>query len=264
MTASTPARASRGLLAAAFGLLLALALAAPALAQGDFGVSVRKKMGFNSGSQIRGTFSMETYNNPPGLASVTFLIDGQPLQTVDAAPFAITFATTDYPDGWHELSAVGRTTAGESVTAPAQRFQFISSAEQGGAMARILLPLFAGIGLVFLLVVGFQVLISGRGNHEPLPAGAPRNYGLKGGAICPRCKRPFGLHIWSLNLVTGVVDRCDHCGRVGFFRRAGRDALAAAERAELEGAAPASPPPTLSEEDKLRQQIEDSKYTDRR
>jgi hypothetical protein len=247
-------------------VLLALGLAAllavPALAQGNFGFTVRKQLGFNNGSQIRGVFSIQTYNNPPDLVSVTYLLDGQPLGTATAAPFKITFDTRSYAEGWHELSAIGRTGAGDAVNAPAQRFQFVSAAEQNRFMMMIIVPIFGGIALVFLLVVGIQVLVSRRSKGAALPLGAPRTYGLKGGAICPRCKRPFGLHVWSLNLVTGCLDRCDHCGRVGFFRRASRQALAAAEQAELAMAQPAAPIHEPSEEEKLREQIEQSKYLD--
>lgn len=241
---------------------LAAGLAVPALAQGNFGFTVRKQSGFNNGSQIRGVFSIQTYNNPPDLVSVTYLLDGQPLGTATAAPFKITFDTRSYAEGWHELGAIGRTSAGEVISAPAQRFRFVSTAEQNRFMLEVIVPIFGGIALVFLLVVGIQMLASRHTGGKVLPLGAPRSYGLKGGAICPRCKRPFGLHVWSLNLVTGCLDRCDHCGRVGFFRRASREELAAAERAEVMAAQPVEPVHELSEEEKLKHQIEDSKYMD--
>jgi D-arabinose 1-dehydrogenase-like Zn-dependent alcohol dehydrogenase len=33
--------------------------------------------------------------------------------------------------------------------------------------------------------------------------GAERDYGFRGGAICPKCHRPFAMHLWGLSLELG-------------------------------------------------------------
>jgi hypothetical protein len=62
----------------------------------------------------------------------------------------------------------------------------------------------------------------------------------------------------GLNLVTRKLERCPYCGKWSLVSRASREALAAAEAAEAEASKPAIPEP--SPEEKLRQQLEESRY----
>jgi hypothetical protein len=248
---------------ALLAVLLAAVVVTPALAQSGFSLNVRRNFGFSSGGLIRGNFNLEVVNGPSDLASVTFLIDGKPIKTVNQPPFSMTLVTTDYPDGVHELSATGTTASGQTLTTPTRQFTFASAAQQGSAIGKIL-PLLIGIVVVAIaLNFGLQALTGRRKTGETIPLGAPRDYGLTGGAICPRCGRPFARHWWALNMVTGKLDRCPNCGRFGIYRRASREELSAAEQAEVKAAQPAEPVHELSEEEKLRQQIEKSKYTDK-
>ncbi|MFN2299353.1 MAG: hypothetical protein ACK2UB_10925, partial [Anaerolineales bacterium] len=90
-----------------------------------------------------------------------------------------------------------------------------------------------------------------------LEPGARRSYTF-GGGICPKCKRPFGLHFWAPNMLVGKFDRCPFCGRWGIVRRASNSDLRAAEEAERETSK--EEPPAVSSEEKLRKDLEDSKY----
>jgi Zn ribbon nucleic-acid-binding protein len=115
------------------------------------------------------------------------------------------------------------------------------------------------VAVIFLLVMGLQLFIARRAG--PTPLGAKRNYGWLGGAICPKCGRPFPIHLWGLNTVSGKFDRCDHCGQWSRARRASPEALTAAEAAE---AAPSSAPSpaSITAEERLRQQLDDTRYTE--
>jgi hypothetical protein len=95
-----------------------------------------------------------------------------------------------------------------------------------------------------------------------VPLGAPRNYGVAGGTVCPKCKRPFSRNLLSPNLVIGKLERCPHCGKWSLARRASTAQLAAAEAAELEMASEGEHAPSLSEEERLRRDLEDSRYDD--
>jgi len=113
------------------------------------------------------------------------------------------------------------------------------------------------VGAIMLLATLGPLALERLGGRPRRPAGARRDYGLLGGAICPKCGRPFGLHWWAPNLIGSKFDRCSHCGRWSVVGRASHEALAAAEAAE-EAAAPEAP--ELNPEEKLRRQIEESRY----
>jgi hypothetical protein len=181
---------------------------------------------------------------------------------VTQAPFRYQFNTGKYPDGWHELSAVVLTKDGRKVTTPTRRFQFVSAAEESSTMSKIILPLLGFTFLAMVIGMGFSFLSMRRRPKITLALGAQRNYGIQGGAVCPNCKRPFALHWWGMNLLTGKYDRCDFCGRMGTFKRASRKELAAAEAAELRQAQPDQQIREKSEEEKMKEMLDDSRFTD--
>ena len=247
-----------------FMLLCALCgLALPVLAQGEeLQLAVRRNFGYGGGSQIQGNFRMEIVD-PPALASVTFKIDNTVVATVAEPPFRIDFDTDQYPLGWHELTAVGQTSDGRTFNSNTRRFEFVS-ADAGWAAARnIMIPLFSIVGVAIVFGFGIQLWASLSGRKSSLPLGAPRNYGLLGGAICPKCHRPFSLHWWSFNAVGGKFDRCDHCGKWSLVRRASREKLAEAEAVELAMAQPETPVAEMSAEEKLKRQLDDSRFDGR-
>jgi DNA-directed RNA polymerase subunit RPC12/RpoP len=118
----------------------------------------------------------------------------------------------------------------------------------------LLVVVFGAMLLSFLMPMVFT-----RGKKLDTPLGAERKYGFAGGAICPRCSRPFPIPFLALNLGPAHrFARCPYCGKTGLMRRRSIDELRRAEAAELKMAAPAEP--VLSEEEKLRKEIEDSRY----
>ncbi len=224
-------------------------------------IYVRKNMGFNNGSQIQGSFRIEA-REPANLTSVTFTLDGEALGTVSAAPFTINFDTGKYAPGWHTLGATGQTADGQTLTAAEKRYEFLSGEQANRSLQKIIIPAVAIIGLVVILGMGSSLLVGLRsGKRSTLPLGATRQYGLLGGAICPKCRRPFSIHWWGLNAgIMQKFDRCDHCGKWSLVQPASREALAAAEVAELQMAQPETPIAEMSAEDKLKREIDASRF----
>jgi len=201
---------------------------------------------------------------PEDLASVTFKIDDQDVGTVTAPPFKINFETTAYALGWHDLSAQGQTADGRTLTASVRRFEFVSSEEEWAAVRQIMIPIFGLVGVILVVVFAIPILLTLREKKAAVPLGAPRKYGIMGGGVCPKCGRPFAIHVWGLNAGFQKFDRCDHCGKWSLVSRVSIEKLREAEAAELKLAQPETPIPEPSPEEKLKQQLEASRFLDER
>lgn len=226
----------------------------------DLGMS--RTFGYSSGTgQIQGTFTLKA-RGPENLARVEFFIDGQKIGEVDQAPFNLRFNTDDYAYGVHTISATGFTTDGQELQSNQIRTEFVSAQESWQTVGKIVIP----IGVVILVVMALSFilpLVTGRGKTSHVPLGAPRDYGMFGGAVCPKCGRPFSRHIWGMNVVIGKLDRCPYCGKWSIVQRASPIELRQAEARELETAQQAGhEPPQESEEEKLRKELENSRYQD--
>lgn len=227
----------------------------------DLKLEVHRTFGYGNGDQIQGHFTLVATGLE--LKSATFLIDTDVIGTTTSAPFQVTMDTDNYPHGFHTLTVTAETTDGQTFTSQPHRYEFVDASVANFDVVRIVGPIFAVVFGIILVSFGIQFLPSLMGKRKTLPLGATRSYGLKGGAICPKCGRPFGLHFMSVNLLTGYYDYCDHCGKWSFVQRATPAQLAAAEQAELKQAVPDSPITPETPEQKLRRQIEDSRYTDK-
>jgi DNA-directed RNA polymerase subunit RPC12/RpoP len=220
----------------------------------DFGYS-----GF--GGDIQGTFTLKA-SGAENLSRVTFLIDGSTLAEVSQPPFQVQFNTGNYNLGVHTLSAVGRTASGQELQSNAIQANFVTPGEGWSAALKIIIPVLALV-LAAALFSAVVPWLTSRGKTSQLPFGTPRNYGVLGAAVCPRCGRPFGRHWWGINLLAGKLDRCPNCGKWSIVRRATPAELSAAEAAELAAAkAEQGEAPALSEEERLRRELEDSRYQD--
>jgi len=239
---------------------LLIAWAVPAFAQSDeLTLFVRRTFGYGSGDQIQGLFSLEA-TGPADLASVTFKVDDRVVSTVTSAPFKVSFNTDTYGLGWHTLTAQGQTSSGRAVTAAPRRFEFVSAGTGLATAGRIALPVLGLLLIVALGAVVGIVLDTRRSRTSPTPLGAARSYGLMGGTICPKCDRPFARHWWALNAGLSKLDRCPHCGRWSLVRAVPLDQLRAAEAAELQAGHATLQTPELSPEEKLRRQLDDSRF----
>jgi hypothetical protein len=234
----------------------------PTSAQEEFRLNVTKTFGFSSGSQIRGAFTAEVIE-APNIHSVTFRIDKEPIGNITQAPWKIQFNTKDFTLGWHELDAEIQTIDGRRILTTARRYEFVSADEESQIMQRIIIPLFVGIFALIILTLGGQILFMRNKPNVDLPLGSSRKYGFHGGSICPRCHRPFALHWWGFNLGFHKFDRCDYCGKWSMVRPLNREALKAAENAELEWGKPELPIQETTAEEQLKQQLDNSRYQDK-
>lgn len=234
----------------------------PARAQEENQLTLRlsRNFGYSSGTgDIQGTFTMQA-EGPEDLTRVVFYIDDQMIGEVLDPPFQLRFNTKDFPLGVNTLRAVGYTSQGDQLLSNQQRRNFVP-AEVGMQVAgKIVLPLLGIIILAVILSIAVPSLVS-RGRKTSLPLGAQRRYGIFGGTICPKCQRPFEMHVWGLNFAVGKFDRCPHCGKWSLVRRIPLDMLREAEAAELASAVTPTPAAD-SIEDRLRKDIEDSRYQD--
>ncbi len=222
-------------------------------------IRLRRDWGYSSGTgKIQGNFSIRS-SGPDDLNRLVFFLDEQVLGETDEPPFTFRFKTDDYPLGLHQIQATGFTDTGTELSSNIIKAEFVTAGEGWQFVTNLLVP----IGVIILIAVGISVgipLITKQGKKESLAPGAPRNYGYSGGAVCPKCDRPFSRHIYGLNLGTHKYDRCPFCGKWSLVRRASKDELEAAEAAEIEAAQAGAFTPETSEEDQLRQQLDDSRF----
>lgn len=227
----------------------------------ELNLNLSRDFGYSSGTgKIQGTFSMRV-SGPENLSRVEFLIDGEIMYETDSTPFRYQFQTGDYPTGVHVLSARGYTSDGNVLSSNERRVEFVTSQESWQQVLKIIVPLFGVIFIVSAASILIPVL-TGKGKKESVPLGSPRSYGALGGAICPKCGRPFSIHIYGLNLVIGKLDRCPHCRRWSFVNRASPQELRNAELAELKEIPEVDQDYEDSEETRLRKELDESKYQD--
>ncbi len=239
------------------GLTIGLAAVATAWAQENgLALGLSKDWGFSQGGQIQGRFSLSV-SGPKDLASVSFQVDGAEVASLAQPPFRWQFDTSQYSLGRHTFTATGRTFNGQALTSNTISAELVSSAQAWQSTQRIMIPLLGLVGAVLIVSLVSQFVLAGRNTRRPEP-GMSRHYGIEGGAICPRCGRPFARHLFGLNLVVGKLERCPYCGKWSVVQRASPQALAAAEAAEVEASKPSVP--EQGPEEQLRRNLEESKY----
>jgi len=208
--------------------------------------------GFNG--DIQGLFSIKV-SGPANISRVEFYLDQTKLGEDTSAPFALQFQTDDYPAGSHMIYAVGFLADGTRLETEKISAMFVSKADSNKSMLTTIVPILVIVFGAILLSALVPLISLKKG--KKIPAGAPRSYTF-GGGICPKCKRPFGFQPLSMNMIAGKFTPCPHCGKWSIVRREPLEILHAAEKAEL--AETATPLPEISEEEKLRRGLDDSKY----
>lgn len=220
-------------------------------------LGLNRDFGYSWRGDIQGTFTA-TATGPADLQRVTFSIDGQPIGEDTAPPFELRFTTDSYSLGMHMLQAVGTTAAGQELRSNQINANFVSADEGTKAGLSMVLPMMAILLAAVAITAGLSMI--GSGKLKQLPPGTPRTYGAAGGAICGRCGRPFPRHFFAPNMVLGKLERCPFCGKWAIVAGQSMERLRAAEAAELEDAASGETVAVESEEERLRKQIEDSRY----
>ena len=242
-----------------FALLLALTLSLLTVATASAQTEVLRMTmsrdwgygGFNG--EIQGLFSMHV-SGPDTLVKVEFYIDDTKIGEDTQASFALQFTTDDYPLGLHKLYAIGTTSDGQVLRSNEATANFVPPQSVG----KFIFPVLA---IVLLAVLGsaFIPMLINRGKLVNLPLGTERNYGVGGGGVCPKCKRPFALPLFGMNLGLSKLGRCPYCGKWSAVRVLSLTKLREAEQAEL---AQAQTGQVLgeTEEEKLKKELDDSRY----
>lgn len=245
-----------------FGILVAIliSLTAVFVAQAqneELTISFSRDFGYSSGGgDIQGLFSIKV-GGPDTLTRVVFYIDNKAIGEDSEAPFRLQFNTDSYTLGQHEIYAAGTTSDGSELKTKIIHANFVSASQGNQAAMRILIPIL-GIVVASVLLAAVIPIITGR-KTVALEPGTPRTYTM-GGAICPKCQRPFAVHLYGLNLGLGKLDRCPYCGKWSVVRRIPLQKLREAEEAELVRANEAGTVQGMTEEEKLKKQLEDSKF----
>lgn len=242
--------------ALAIALLLILGKAAIAAAQDEVPLLLRlsRDVGSAFGARIQGTFTLKA-TGPEDLVRVVFLIDGQPLAEDETAPFQIQFRTGNHEPGLHRLSARGIAADGRQYTSSELQREFLSGQESTRLTVIIVVAL-------AVLIIGGRMLASRIANRGQRRVGEPAISGALGGTLCPNCGRPYALHLWGLNLLAKRLDRCPHCGKWRLVQRAPAEALQAAAEIFAEKGIESSAAIEVSEEERLRRQLDDSRFDD--
>lgn len=231
-------------------------------AQEDSAIRLRlsRDFGYSSGTgKIQGTFSMRV-SGPDDFMRVVYYIDGREIGESEEEPFRLRFQTGDFNLGVHTVYAIGITEDGRRLESNHIRAEFVCADEGWGAAMDILVPM---LGLIFLaIVLSFAAVLLTSRKLKALPLGAPRDYGFAGGTICPRCQRPFSRHILAPNLLVGKLERCPFCGKWGVVKAEPIEKLRAAEAAELAGSGDVEGASSMSEDERLRKELEESRFQD--
>ncbi|RMG96678.1 MAG: hypothetical protein D6706_09775 [Chloroflexi bacterium] len=235
------------------GILLLAGRNVSAQETAELRLRLTRDFGFSAGLRIQGTFSYRV-EGPESLVRVVFLLDGEPVAEDTEPPFRWQFHTDDFPTGVHTMSALGYTADGRELTSNVIQRTFVTGSESWRVMLYIIVPL-------LVLVIGGRWLSGWIVNRNRQQSGKPVINGLLGGTICPNCERPFAIHWWSFNFTFFRIDRCPHCGKWSRVRRVHPDALAEALDA-LETAESTDSPLRTQTEENLRQQLDDSRFTD--
>ena len=237
-------------------LLLLLSITMPVLAQeaDSLILDFNRDFGYGGfGGDIQGRFSLKVIS-PDDLVRVEYYLDGERVYVGTEPPFRWQFNTDNFSDGRHTFDAIGFRADGREVHATEFSRTFLSADKAWSNVEDMILPILVIVGLATLLGVLVPVILSRKKTYTP------GVYGVAGGAICPRCNFPYSRNAMSPNLVLGKLERCPHCGKWAIVPRASAAALKAAEEryaAENQGTVQ-----TVSEAEKVRQMIEDSRFED--
>lgn len=243
-------------------LIIATTNYATAQSANELELGLRRDFGYGGfNNDIQGVFTLKINNPPDNLAKAVFMIDSTPMGEDTTQPFSLQFNTDSYPLGAHSLSALGYTSDNVELNSNVIQVQFVAAGTGTQSILKIIVPIIL-LMVVIALISVFVPLVLSKGKISATPLGTPRKYGFGGGAICPRCNRPFQLRLWWINLGANKIDRCPYCGKWSFVRPRSISDLRAAEAAELASAQSGTAIAGESEAEKLMKQLDDSRYQD--
>lgn len=248
----------RIILVLVLALVLALSYSAVFAQESPFSLRISRDWGYGNGTDINGRMSLSVKEDPDKIQQVTFFIDEEVMASVAAAPFKFQFDTNNYEPGVHRMTAEVKTTSGETYSTNALVSNFVEKGEANQDMLKILLL----VGGIAVASIGIQFFMQKNANkNTKYDENGRVQYGIWGGAVCPRCAQPFSRSFLGIiNLVGVRLERCPHCGKLVAARRASPDQLDTAERRFR--AVPNEQPLVKSELEKKQESYDDSKYTE--
>ena len=231
----------------------------------DFNIRLQRDFGYGGmGNNIQGRFSI-LVSDDIDFVEVLFYMDDLEMGKVTEAPFRFQFSTDDFPPGAHEYWALGVLADGSELVSNRISVFVLSKEEANSGLGFIFLIIFGGIGVVLLLSFVISSIVSkkvkqGEYFDENL---LPKGFHAHGGTICKKCGKPYAYKVFSGNFITHKLDRCPHCGKMTFSRPMSRSLMIAAaeDMHDPDKTETGDNIGGLSEEEKLRKQLEESKYT---
>ncbi len=221
-------------------------------------VRLRRDFGYGNGMDLQGKLTLSLVGDETRVASVTFFMDEEALETLESPPFRVSFSTEDYDSGLRSLSAQVKTTDGQTYTTKAVTANFLTAEQAQSGMKNTLLPILGVLLGVFALSMLIQYFTSGK---KSLALGQTRSYNSPyGGAVCPKCGHPFNRSIMGMNLLIGRFEICPSCKKFIHSVRATPAELAAAELEETRKLTGTTKP--FEAQSTMTDQLEESRYVD--
>ena len=241
-------------------VLLGASFVTPVLAQESPEISIRLSRDFGTGigSRIEGTFSIHA-TGPDNLDKVEFYLNDESIGEDSEAPFRLQFQTGSFPPGQYTIAAIGTTSDGQELTSNTLGATFMSAEESRSSVGKMIAPV---LGIVLLFTIGSVGMSLWAARRNKLEPGAPRQYGMAGGAICSRCHRAFPRHVLSPNMLVGKLERCPFCGKWAIVAAASPALLAAAEEAERQSLQEHVADSPISVEEKQKHRLDDSRFAE--
>jgi hypothetical protein len=192
----------------------------------------------------------ETYSRALLLVIIVVKIVGGAGNVAARGGDELQLSTGNHEPGWHSMRAVTIVGEGRALATNSLQRQSVS-----GDSSLII------VVIIVLLVVAFRV-VSHLVTRDKAKSGKG-GYGIYGGAVCPRCGRPFSRHWWAPNLIAGKLDRCPHCGKWHISTRATPQMLDGAQAfADELDAGDSVEFPHEDEEARLRKRLDESRFDD--
>jgi len=198
----------------------------------DYTIHLGKDFGYAWGSDIQGKFTISLVGDEELVEKVYFLFDGELISIIQEPPFEYQFNTVEFIPGNHSLSAEVWLKNGNLENTPILEYHFVPPDYAKQELTEILLWIGGTLLGVMTIAVIVQIFAFKGRKKVSHQTGKRRDYGVLGGAVCPKCGYPFPQHIWGINLLVGKLDRCEHCGKWVMVRRATPEELQEAEEIE--------------------------------
>jgi hypothetical protein len=206
-----------------FFAIALLLFATSCTAQTDRGVHLRlyRDWGYAGFEHdIEGWFSMAA-EAPSDTDRVEFYVGNELVYADDQAPYRARFHTRDYAPGERTLYALAIAGNGTATRSNEYTRDLLTSAEAWRRITDLTGPIALLIAFFFALAILAQLW----------PRKKPQlgKYGIGGVGVCPKCGLPAPIRLFSFHAGFNNLEKCPHCEKWIWVRRARPEDLRAAE-----------------------------------